>query len=106
MKLLIRRADGSWAEPEITGHRSEYDLQKLLASSPDLLPVASMTVSGGVKSRRVAATASRALREVLEARRSTRKRDRGTWAAVVEPSPLCQSRRPADKDSWPVHPRN
>ncbi|MGH3005445.1 MAG: hypothetical protein ACRDOS_05990 [Gaiellaceae bacterium] len=38
MKLLIRRADGSWAEPEITGHKSEDDLQELLATSPDLLP--------------------------------------------------------------------
>lgn len=38
MRLLIRRADGSWAEPEITGHKSEDDLQELLATSPDLLP--------------------------------------------------------------------
>lgn len=38
MKLLIRRGDGSWAEPEISGHKSEDDLQQLLATSPDLLP--------------------------------------------------------------------
>lgn len=38
MRVLIRRGDGSWAEPEITGHQSEADLQKLLATSPDLLP--------------------------------------------------------------------
>jgi hypothetical protein len=38
LRLLIRRADGSWAEPEITGHKSEDDLQGLLATSPDLLP--------------------------------------------------------------------
>src|SRR5919108_1847957 len=38
MKLLIRRSDGTWAEPEITGHKSEDALQELLAGSPDLLP--------------------------------------------------------------------
>jgi hypothetical protein len=38
LRLLIRRAKGSWAEPEITGHKSEDDLQELLATSPDLLP--------------------------------------------------------------------
>jgi hypothetical protein len=38
MKVLLRHDDGSWKEPEITGHRSENDLQQLLATSPDLLP--------------------------------------------------------------------
>lgn len=38
MRLLIRRGEGSWAEPEISGHKSEDALQKLLATSPDLLP--------------------------------------------------------------------
>ena len=38
MRLLLRRGDGSWAEPQITGHKSEDDLQTLLATSPDLLP--------------------------------------------------------------------
>jgi hypothetical protein len=38
VKLLIRRGGDSWAEPEITGHKSEDDLQQLLATSPDLLP--------------------------------------------------------------------
>jgi hypothetical protein len=38
MRLLIRRSGGSWAEPEIGGHKSEDDLQALLATSPDLLP--------------------------------------------------------------------
>lgn len=38
MKLLIRRGEGSWAEPAITGHKSEDALQELLATSPDLLP--------------------------------------------------------------------
>jgi hypothetical protein len=38
MRVLIRRQNGSWAEPQITGHKSEDALQELLASSPDLLP--------------------------------------------------------------------
>jgi hypothetical protein len=38
VRLLIRRGDGSWTEPEISGHKSEDDLQQLLATSPDLLP--------------------------------------------------------------------
>lgn len=38
MRLLIRRGSGPWAEPEISGHKSEDDLQQLLATSPDLLP--------------------------------------------------------------------
>jgi hypothetical protein len=38
VRLLLRRGDGSWTEPEITGHKSEDELQALLATSPDLLP--------------------------------------------------------------------
>jgi hypothetical protein len=38
VRVLIRRGDGSWNEPAITGHKSEDDLQILLATSPDLLP--------------------------------------------------------------------
>jgi hypothetical protein len=38
VRLLIRRSDGSWAEPAISGHKSEDALQELLATSPDLLP--------------------------------------------------------------------
>jgi hypothetical protein len=38
VRILIRRGEGSWAEPEITGHKSEDALQELLATSPDLLP--------------------------------------------------------------------
>lgn len=38
MRLLIRRGDGPWVEPGISGHKSEDALQELLATSPDLLP--------------------------------------------------------------------
>lgn len=38
MKVLIRREDGSWAEPAVSGHQSEDALQQLLATAPDLLP--------------------------------------------------------------------
>jgi hypothetical protein len=38
LRLLVRRGNGAWAEPEITGHKSEDELQHLLATSPDLLP--------------------------------------------------------------------
>ena len=38
MKLLLRRGNGHWAEPEISGHQSEDALQQLLATAPDLLP--------------------------------------------------------------------
>jgi hypothetical protein len=38
LRLLIRRGAGPWAEPEISGHKSEDALQELLATSPDLLP--------------------------------------------------------------------
>jgi len=38
LKLLVRRGDGHWAEPEITGHQNEDALQQLLATAPDLLP--------------------------------------------------------------------
>lgn len=38
MRLLVRRGEGPWVEPEISGHKSEDALQELLATSPDLLP--------------------------------------------------------------------
>jgi hypothetical protein len=38
LKVLVRRGDGHWAEPEITGHQNEDALQQLLATAPDLLP--------------------------------------------------------------------
>src|SRR5687768_14102388 len=39
MKLLVRRnGQGDWEEPKVLGHQNEADLQKLLATSPDLLP--------------------------------------------------------------------
>jgi len=38
MKLLVRRGNGHWTEPEISGHQNEDALQHLLATAPDLLP--------------------------------------------------------------------
>jgi hypothetical protein len=38
LKLLVRRSEGKWAEPEVIGHQSEDALQQLLATAPDLLP--------------------------------------------------------------------
>lgn len=38
MRLLLRRGNGSWAAPQVSGHSSEDALQELLATSPDLLP--------------------------------------------------------------------
>jgi endonuclease NucS-like protein len=39
MKLLVRRnGQGDWIEPPVRGHQNEADLQKLLATSPDLVP--------------------------------------------------------------------
>jgi hypothetical protein len=36
--ILIRRANGSWREPEITSYANEKELQDLLKTSSSLLP--------------------------------------------------------------------
>lgn len=38
MTLLMRSGDGSWSEPEMTGHENEASLQEIIAKHPALIP--------------------------------------------------------------------
>jgi len=43
--MLLRRVDGGWSAPSLRNYGSEDDLQRLLASSPDLIPGAARTAT-------------------------------------------------------------